>query len=61
VFSILDTAEELDCDEIAMPASRKGLPGLFSRDILTAVMRRHRNVAVIAVNSDGLPLTQLQT
>jgi hypothetical protein len=61
VFSILDTAEELECDEIAMPAPRKGFSSLFFRDTVDAVTRQQRNVAVVTVNSDGMPLTQLQT
>lgn len=56
VFSILDTAEELDCDEIAMPAPKKGFPSFFSRDIVHAVKRRRRDLTVVAVNSDGKPL-----
>lgn len=55
VFSILDTAEELDCDEIAMPMPRKGLPSLFSSGIVRAVKRQQRDVPVVAVNSDGMP------
>jgi len=55
VFSILDTAEELDCDEIAMPAPKKGLCNFFFRDIVDAVKRRQRDVAVVAVSSDGAP------
>ncbi len=56
VFSILDAAEEFDCDEIAMPVPKKGLPSLFSRDIVHAAKRRQRDVPVIAVNCDGMPL-----
>lgn len=56
VFSILDTAEELNCDEIAMPVPKKGLSSFFSRDIVLAVKRQQRDVPVVAVNSDGMPL-----
>ena len=56
VFSILDTAEELDCDEIAMPVPKKGFMSHFSCDIVHAVKRRQRDVPVIAVSSDGMPL-----
>ena len=55
VFSILDTAEELECDEIAMPEPKKGLTSIFSRDIVYAVMLQQRDVPVVAVNSDGMP------
>lgn len=56
VFSILDTAEELNCDEIAMPPPKKGLSSLFCRDIVHAVERQQRDVPVVAVNSDGMPV-----
>lgn len=56
VFAILDAAEELDCDEIAMPVPKTGLRRHFGRDIVCAVMRRQRNVPVIAVDADGTPL-----
>jgi nucleotide-binding universal stress UspA family protein len=55
VFSILDTAEELDCDEIVMPEPNKGLPSLFSRGIVHATMRQQRDIPIVAVNSDGIP------
>lgn len=55
VFSILDTAEELDCDEIAMPAPKRGLSRYFSRGIVDAVKCRRRDVAVTLVNSEGEP------
>ncbi len=56
VFSILDTAEELDCDEIAMPQPNKGLPSIFSRDIVDAAIRQERDIPVIAVNDEGVPI-----
>lgn len=55
VFSILDTAEELECDEIVMPEPKKGLTSIFSRDIVYAVMLQQRDVPIVAVNSDGMP------
>jgi len=55
-FSILDTAEQLDCDEIAMPVPKKGLPRYFSRKIVHNVRRRGSNVAVVVVSSEGAPL-----
>ena len=53
-FSILDTAEETDCDEIVMPLPSTGFCGFFSRDIVAAVKRRQRNIPVVAVNCDGI-------
>jgi hypothetical protein len=61
VFSILDTAEETDCDEIAMPMPKTGLPSLFSRDLVGAVMRQQRDTPVIAVNGNGIPQRILQS
>jgi len=54
VFSILDAAEEADCDEIAMPATSRGFAGFFSRDIAAAVKRQQRDVPVVAVNCNGI-------
>ena len=57
VFSILDTAEEAGCDEIAMPPPNTGFFGLFSRDFALAVRRRQRAVPVIAVDENGIDLS----
>ena len=54
VFSILDTAEELECDEIVMPLPHTGLLSLLSRDIVTAVRRRQRGVQVTTVERNGI-------
>lgn len=54
VFSILDTAEELECDEIVMPLSPSGLLSVFSRDIVAAVRRRQRDVRVTLVEQNGV-------
>ncbi|MCM2289874.1 MAG: universal stress protein [Sulfuritalea sp.] len=56
IFSILDTAEETECDEIAMPPPNKGFSGIFSRDFALAVRRRQRDIPVIAVNDYGIDL-----
>ena len=53
IFSILDAAEELDCDEIVMPASNKGIASLFSCSIVHAVQQQQRDVPVVLVNSEG--------
>ena len=55
VFSILDAAEELDCDEIVVPAPRSGLFRLLSREIVSTLMLRQRGVPVVAVDKQGLP------
>ena len=59
VFSILDTAEELECDEIVMPMPQTGLLSLLSRDIVTAVQRGQRGVQVTTVGRNGIA-TDLQ-
>ena len=55
VFSILDAAEELDCDEIAMPVPQPGLANLFARDIVAEVRRHQGEIPVVMVDSEGLP------
>ncbi|MBS1229367.1 MAG: hypothetical protein H6R17_2644 [Proteobacteria bacterium] len=56
VFSILDTAEELDCDEIVLPTSKTWLSSLFSCDIVSTVVRQQRGVPVVLVNDEGSTL-----
>lgn len=53
VFSILDTAEELECDEIVMPEPYTGLLGVFSRNIVSSVLRRQRGVRLTLVDQKG--------
>lgn len=55
-FSILDTAEEMECDEIAMPPPNQGFSSLFSRDFTPAVRRIRRDIPVIAVSDNGIDL-----
>lgn len=59
-FTILDTAEELDCHEIVMPMPKKSWWGLCSRGAVRAVRRRQRNIPVVIVNSDGMPMPLFQ-
>lgn len=56
VFSILDTAEELDCDEIVMPKSNSWLSNLFSCDVASAVVHQQRGIPVVLVNDAGVAL-----
>jgi nucleotide-binding universal stress UspA family protein len=53
VFSILDTAEELQCDEIVLPLPHHGLGTLFSRDLVAAVTRGQRGIPVVTVDQSG--------
>jgi hypothetical protein len=57
-FLILDTAEELACDEIVLPQPRSGFWGLFSRDIVTSIVREHRDFQIVLVDQDGAPVDQ---
>ena len=56
VFSILDTAEELACDEIVMPASKPWLACLFANDVVSSVVHQQRGIPVVLVNAQGDPL-----
>ena len=53
VFSILDTAEELECDEIVLPVHQKGLQNIFSRGVTSAIQRNQRDIPVVFVDRDG--------
>jgi len=53
IFSILDTAEALDCDEIVMPESKTWLSPLFSRDVVSTVLHQQRGIPVVVVNDAG--------
>lgn len=53
VFTILDAAEELDCDEIVMPDQKRCLPSVFGHSIVAAVRQHQRGAPVVIVNSEG--------
>ncbi len=53
LFAILDAAEELACDEIVMPAPKKGLASLISPDFVTRVQQAQRGIPVVTVDSAG--------
>ena len=53
VFTILDAAEEQDCDEIVMPDQKSFLHGVFGHGIVAAVQRHQRSIPVVIVNSEG--------
>lgn len=55
VFSILDTAEELACDEIVMPRPGSGFLHWISRNISLSIKRRHRAIPVVFVDHAGVP------
>lgn len=56
VFSILDAAEELECQQIVVPLPRSGWRRLFSHDVVVALYARQRDIPVVAVADDGTPL-----
>ena len=53
VATIIDTAEQLDCDEIVMSAPRTFLGGVFSRGIVKALRRRRPSVPLVLVDRQG--------
>ena len=53
VFSILDVAEALDCDEIIMPTPCRGILDFFSCDTVSAVRKQQRGIPVVIVDSQG--------
>lgn len=58
-FTILDAAEELDCQEIVMPAPHSGLFRWLSRNVVDTLtlLARQRAIRVVAVNKDGTVLS----
>ena len=53
VFSILDAAEELECDEIVMPDQKRCLSSVFGHSIVSSVRQHRRGIPVVVVNSGG--------
>lgn len=52
-FTILDTAEELECNEIVMPMSRTWMSNLFSCGVVNTVVHQQRGIPVVVVNDEG--------
>lgn len=55
VFSILDTAEELECDAIVLPAQKRRWMSLLGHSIVRRVLECRRGIPVILVNDRGEP------
>lgn len=55
VFTILDVAEELACNEIVMPPPHRGMLGCLSRNLVAEVQRAQRMVPVVIVDAEGRP------
>ena len=53
VFSILDTAEELECNQIVMSRSTSGFWRIFGRNVANLVIRRQKGIPVVLVGQDG--------
>ncbi|MDK9704582.1 MAG: universal stress protein [Sulfuritalea sp.] len=54
VFTILDAAEELACDEIVVAEPGKGVFGLLSRRVVPVLMARQRSARLVAVTNAGV-------
>ena len=54
VFTILDAAEELECDEIVVPAPGSALSHLLSRHVVTILTARQRSARLVAVTKSGI-------
>ncbi|WP_319244519.1 hypothetical protein [uncultured Propionivibrio sp.] len=54
VFSILDSAEQLACHEIVVPAPGRLHFRCLSRNIVSALLDRQRSIRVVAVNKRGI-------
>ncbi len=57
VFTILDAAEELACDEIVVPAQDNVWLRLLSRQVVTILMARQRSASLLAVGRNGIPMS----
>jgi nucleotide-binding universal stress UspA family protein len=57
VFSILDAAEELGCDEIVVPEPVGGMFRLLSRDIVSTLLARQRAIPVVLVSKHGVAVS----
>jgi len=53
VFTILDAADELQCDEIVMPQPQGGVLDCLSRRLVAEVKRRQRRIPVVTVDAEG--------
>jgi hypothetical protein len=56
VFTILDVAEELDCDEIVVPAPGSALSYLWSRHVVTVLAASQRSARLVTVTKSGTAL-----
>lgn len=54
VFTILDAAEELDCQEIVIRRPPAGVLRWLSRDVVVALLAGQRRIRVVAVGKDGM-------
>lgn len=55
VFEILDAAEQLGCDQVVLPAPRRGWQRIFSGGVVRRVVGKQRGVQVVTVNERGEP------
>lgn len=57
IFTILDAAEELACDEIVVPAPGNFFLRLLSRQVVTILTARQRCARLLPVGKHGLPMS----
>jgi hypothetical protein len=53
VFTILDVAEELDCNEIVVPAPGSALSHLWSRHVVSVLAASQRSARLVTVTKSG--------
>ena len=59
VFSILDAAEELDCNEIVVQAPARPLARLWSQRVVDALVAGQRSIPVVTVDKRGTRLARV--
>lgn len=57
VFTILDAAEELACDEIVVPAHGRGLLRWLSRRVVPVLAARQRSARLVEVTNNGVAVS----
>ena len=54
VFSILDTAEQLDCSEIVVPMPGKLHLRFLSKNVVVNLLAWQRSIPIVTVNKNGI-------
>lgn len=53
VFSIIDVAEELECDEIVMPSKNQGVAYIFHKNVVAELAKKRHDIPIVLVDVDG--------